>query len=117
MMSFSRGFTTFAQDTPIVPVALRLHNPLGIRTHTLDSSFAANLFWFSFPPWVELQATALPVMEQEAGEGKAAFVVRLQAVIAQELGFEQAAEDRMSIRQKRQLIQQRAGKKVMQSPK
>ncbi|MEW5317582.1 MAG: hypothetical protein WDW38_008868 [Sanguina aurantia] len=87
MMSFSRGFTSFAHNLPVVPVALRVTNPLNIRTHTLDSSFAANLFWFSFPPSVRIEATALPALEQGAGEGRAAFVQRLQGVIAEELGF------------------------------
>lgn len=36
----------------VAPVALRVQTPWNIRTHTLLSSFPANLFWMSFCPWV-----------------------------------------------------------------
>ena len=60
MMRFSRGFMTFAKRLPVVPVALRARLPWGLHTHTLTSSFAANMFWFCFAPWVRLDATVLP---------------------------------------------------------
>ena len=62
MMKFSRGFMTFAKQLPVVPVALRVALPWGLHTHTLTSSFAANMFWFCFAPWVRLDATVLPPM-------------------------------------------------------
>lgn len=62
MVQFSRGFMLFAKNLPIVPVALRVTVPWNIQTHTLTSSFAANLFWFCFVPWVRLDATVLTPM-------------------------------------------------------
>lgn len=63
MMRFSRGFMRFAGGLPVVPVALRADlGPWRIHTHTLTSGFLANLFWFSFPPRVCLEATVLPPM-------------------------------------------------------
>ena len=61
-MPFSRGFMLFAQRLPVVPVALQAALPWGLHTHTLTSSFAANMFWFCFAPWVRLDAVALPPM-------------------------------------------------------
>jgi hypothetical protein len=47
LLQFSRGFTKFAPPgTSVVPVALRTHTPFGLRTHTLTSSFAQNLFFY-----------------------------------------------------------------------
>lgn len=63
-MRFSRGFMRFAQDGPVVPVALRAKLPWGITTHTLTSSFLANLFWFCFVPSVALEATVLPPLQR-----------------------------------------------------
>lgn len=63
MMRFSRGFMRIAGALPVVPVALRADlGPWRIHTHTLTSGFLANLFWFSFPPRVRLEATVLPPM-------------------------------------------------------
>ena len=62
MVQFSRGFMRFGKNLPIVPVALRVKVPWNIQTHTLTSSFAANLFWFCFVPWVRLDATVLKPM-------------------------------------------------------
>ncbi len=71
---------------PIVPVALRVESSLPeVRTHTLHSSFIANLWWFSFQPWTRISATALPVQQLASGESKAAFVQRVQLNIALEL--------------------------------
>ena len=64
MMRFSRGFMRFAQDRPVVPVALRASLPWGITTHTLTSSFLANLFWFCFAPSVTLAVTVLPALSR-----------------------------------------------------
>ena len=52
----------FGKALPIVPVALRVTVPWDIQTHTLTSNFAANLFWFSFVPWIRLDATVLKPM-------------------------------------------------------
>lgn len=60
MMRFSRGFMRFGQGLPVAPFALRVRCAFDISTHTLSSSFLANLFWFSFCPWIELDATVLP---------------------------------------------------------
>ena len=62
-MPFSRGFMLFAQRLPVVPVALRAGLPWGLHTHTLTSSFAANMFWFCFAPWVRLDAVVLQPMQ------------------------------------------------------
>ena len=69
MMRFSRGFMRFAGGLPVVPVALRADlGPWRIHTHTLTSGFLANLFWFSFPPRVRLEATVLlPMAPAEVG--------------------------------------------------
>ncbi|KAK9834294.1 hypothetical protein WJX81_004186 [Elliptochloris bilobata] len=87
MMRFSRGFMRFAGALPVVPVALRADlGPWRIHTHTLTSGFLANLFWFSFPPRVRLEATVLPSMAPAEGESKAQFVERVQQALAAELG-------------------------------
>lgn len=107
MMRFSRGFMRFAQDLPVVPVALRVRPAIpAVRSHTLDSHFLANLFWFSWQPWHELEATALPAMRLGEGEPKAAFVRRVQRVIAEELRCWLA--DDVTIQQKRKLAQRAA---------
>ena len=62
MMRFSRGFMRFADKLPVVPVAARVQLPFGISTHTLTSSFLANMFWFCFSPYVSLHMTVLPPM-------------------------------------------------------
>jgi hypothetical protein len=104
MMRFSRGFMLFADKLPVVPVALRIKTAFPeVKCHTLDSPFLANLFWFSFQPWTELEAVALPPMELAPGESKAAFVQRVQLAIAQELGVWVAD---LNIQQKRSMVQQ-----------
>ncbi|GLC48183.1 hypothetical protein PLESTB_000068300 [Pleodorina starrii] len=95
------GGSAVSQTLPVVPVALRVRGSLpGVSTHTLTSSFLANLFWFGFSPSTELEATALPPMAPLPGEARGAFVRRVQAAIAAELGVE--VYD-MTIQQKRQL--------------
>ncbi|GIL53946.1 hypothetical protein Vafri_9513 [Volvox africanus] len=86
---------------PVVPVALRVNSSLsGVKTHTLNSSFLANLFWFGFSPRTTLEATVLPPMFPAPGEARGAFVVRVQAAIAKELDVEVYE---MTIQQKRML--------------
>ncbi len=63
MMRFSRGFMRFGKGLPIVPAAVRAAPAFGISTHTLTSSFGANMFWFCFAPWVALDVTVLPPMQ------------------------------------------------------
>ena len=65
MMRFSRGFMRFGKGLPIVPAAVRAAPVFGISTHTLTSSFAANMFWFCFAPWVDLEVTVLPPMRPQ----------------------------------------------------
>uniref|UniRef100_A0A383VUK4 Phospholipid/glycerol acyltransferase domain-containing protein n=1 Tax=Tetradesmus obliquus TaxID=3088 RepID=A0A383VUK4_TETOB len=114
MMRFSRGFMLFADQLPVVPVALRLKTAFPeVKCHTLDSPFLANLFWFSFQPWTEIEAVALPPMRLEPGESKAAFVQRVQLVIAQEL---QVWVAELNIQQKRAMVQQQQ-RKVKQQQK
>jgi hypothetical protein len=116
MLSFSRGFTRLlngggqagagGSPLPVVPVALRLRaHPAArlVRSHTLTSGFLSNLFWFSFPLWTELEATALPALVWEpeiTGESRGAFVRRVQRIVAEELGVGVAA---LTVQQKRQL--------------
>ena len=99
VMRFNRGFALLR--APVAPVAFRCTHawPGGgaLSTHTLTSSFAANLFWLCFAPATQLTATVLPPMTQRAGEGDAAFADRVRAAIAAELGVP-ALE--MSIREK-----------------
>lgn len=105
MMRFSRGFMLFADKLPVVPVALRVKTAFPeVKSHTLTSPFLANLFWFSFQPWTEIEAVALPPMQLQPGESKAAFVQRVQLAIAEELGV--WVTD-MNIQQKRSLMQKR----------
>lgn len=104
MMRFSRGFLKFAHSLPVVPVALKLHTPFDIRTHTLNSGFLANLFWLSFCPWVRAEVTALPAMRLAPTEKKAAFVQRLQQAIADHLG---QPVHPLTIKQKKQMMQRR----------
>jgi hypothetical protein len=70
MMKFSRGFMIFAERLPVVPMALRAELPWGLATHTLTSSFAANMFWFCFAPRVRLDAIVLPPMQLREVRGK-----------------------------------------------
>lgn len=98
----------FADKLPVVPVALRVKTAFPeINSHTATSSFLANLFWFSFQPWTVLEATALPPMQVQPGESKAAFVQRVQLAIAEELG---SWVTDLSIQQKRQLVQKKQKK-------
>jgi 1-acyl-sn-glycerol-3-phosphate acyltransferase len=85
MMRFSRGFMRFGKGLPIVPAAVRAAPAFGISTHTLTSSFGANMFWFCFAPWVALDVTVLPPMQPHEGEGNGYFVDRVQRAIADEL--------------------------------
>ncbi len=62
MMRFTRAFMTFADGLPLVPAALEAHTPWGLDTHTLRSSYLANMFWFCFPPRLRLKAKVLPPM-------------------------------------------------------
>mmetsp|Transcript_7003 Transcript_7003/g.20514 ORF Transcript_7003/g.20514 Transcript_7003/m.20514 type:complete len:442 (-) Transcript_7003:436-1761(-) len=87
MMKFSRGFMRFGRGLPIVPAAMRADNPFSISTHTLSSSFVANMFWFCFAPWMSLDVTVLPPMEPAEGEGNGKFVERVQQAIAKELSI------------------------------
>jgi hypothetical protein len=112
MMRFSRGFMLFADKLPVVPVALRIKTAFPeVKCHTLDSPFLANLFWFSFQPWTELEAVALPPMQLAPGESKAAFVQRVQLAVAQELGVWVAD---LNIQQKRSMVQQQQRKAKQQ---
>lgn len=108
MVQFSRGFMRFGRKLPIVPVALRVSVPWNIQTHTLTSSFAANLFWFCFVPWVKLDATVLKPMSLAEGQGNGAFVESVQKVIASELGVGIAD---MTNQEKKQLIRQYSKKR------
>ncbi|KAJ9521102.1 hypothetical protein QJQ45_022799 [Haematococcus lacustris] len=103
MLQFSRGFTKFVKpgETWVVPVALRARTPFGIRTHTLTSSFLANLFFISLCPWLEVEAVVLPPTQQAAEEGRGAFVQRVQRAIAAELGV---PVSQMTIKQKHTLM-------------
>lgn len=85
MLRFTRGFIRFSRDVPVVPMALRADVPLGINTHTLTSSFLANLFWFSFAPWVSFRCTVMDPMELEEDESPGRFAARVQEAIADEL--------------------------------
>lgn len=85
MMTFSRGFMRFGRGLPIVPAAMRAHSDFGISTHTLSSSFVANMFWFCFSPTMSLDVTVLPPMSPTDGEGNGKFVQRVQMAIASEL--------------------------------
>lgn len=85
MLQFTRGFMKFAKDSPIVPVALRVSHPFEVNLHTLTSSFIANLFLFSFLPWVTLDATILDPVRKSPEEKSFAFVKRVQEIIAEEL--------------------------------
>lgn len=58
-----------------------------MRAHTLSSGFLTNLFFSSWQPWTRLEATVLPPMRMEPGEGRGAFVRRVQCAIARELGL------------------------------
>jgi hypothetical protein len=103
MLRFSRGFTKLmAPSVPVVPVAIRLSNTFNISTHTLDSSFLGNLFWFSFSPATQLRAVVLPAMEPLPDEGRGAFAQRVQRAIAEEL---RVPVSDMTIQQKRKLVQ------------
>eukprot|EP00775_Hariotina_reticulata_P006685 gene6685-6908_t len=99
------GFMLFADKLPVVPVALRVRPALPqVKCHTLTSSFLANLFWFSFQPWTRIEAKALPPMQLQPGESKAAFVQRVELAIAEEL---RVWVTDLSIQQKRQKVKQR----------
>lgn len=108
MVQFSRGFMRFGKALPIVPVALRVTVPWNIQTHTLTSNFAANLFWFSFVPWVRLDATVLRPMSLSKGQGNGAFVEGVQQSIATELGVGIAD---MTNQEKKQLVRQYSNRK------
>ena len=69
------GFTRMVNEGDwVAPVALRVQTPWNIRTHTLLSSFPANLFWMSFCPWVSGVAHAEVVQPRDEKQGS--LVVR-----------------------------------------
>lgn len=80
VLKFSRGFALL--DAPVVPIACRAKHAFSISTHTLTSSFGANLFWLCFAPWTTLSATVLPPMWRDVGESHEAFVERVRGAIA-----------------------------------
>ena len=88
VMRFNRGFALLR--APVAPVAFRCtHHWPGdgsLSTHTLTSSFAANLFWLCFAPHTTLSATVLPPVQQGAAESDAAFAERVRLALAAELG-------------------------------
>ncbi len=79
-------------------------NTFGIKTHTLSSSFLANLFWYSFSPATEMELVVLPPVQPQPGEGRGAFAQRVQGLIAAELGIPVSS---MNIQQKKRYAQQR----------
>ena len=95
VLRFSRGFALLR--APVVPITFRCRHAFGISTHTLTSSFGANLFWLLFAPSSELSATVLPPMRQRGGESEEAFAERVRAAIAAELAVPMVA---MGIRDK-----------------
>ncbi len=84
LLRFNRGFALLR--APVVPIALRCAHAFDISTHTLTSSFPANLFWLSFAPWTRLSATVLPAVTQRGEESDEAFAERVRGLIAAELG-------------------------------
>lgn len=84
LMRFSRAFASL--HAPVAPLAIVSDHALGIKTHTLRSSFGANLFWLCFAPTTRFTATVLPAMAQRAGEGEGAFAERVRAALGDALG-------------------------------
>jgi hypothetical protein len=74
-----------------------------VRNHTLTSSFLQNLFFFSWQPWTRLEATVLEPMVMQPGEGRGAFVQRVQYALARELGSPVA--EGFTVHHKRSLAQ------------
>lgn len=113
LMTFSRGFASLVPSHPqssdsqqnggdsllsspspaVFPVALRVRHAFDISTHTLDSSFVANLWWMCFAPWTNIDATVLPPMRRRRGGGGSgadedddAFAERVRRAICEALG-------------------------------
>lgn len=105
MLRFSRGFVRFSRSVPVAPMALRMSTPLpGVSTHTLTSSFLANLFWFSFLPWIHFRCTVLDPVQMEPDESPGRFANRIQQAIAAEL---QIPISDINIQQKKQIVKDR----------
>uniref|UniRef100_A0A061S0Q5 Phospholipid/glycerol acyltransferase domain-containing protein n=1 Tax=Tetraselmis sp. GSL018 TaxID=582737 RepID=A0A061S0Q5_9CHLO len=104
MMRFTRGFVRFSREIPVVPMALEVETPFGGRlsSHTLTSSFLANLFWFSFYPWIRFTCHVLEPTSMKADESAGHFARRVQEQIASHLGI---PITETTIQRKRQLIQ------------
>ena len=83
LLRFSRGFALLR--CPVVPVAFRCRHAFGLSTHTLTSSFGANLLALCFAPWTTLSATVLPPMAPAPSESDEAFAERVREAIASEL--------------------------------
>lgn len=101
MMHFSSAFLKFAKNSPVVPVALRVSHPFKVNVHTLNSSFLANMFFFCFLPWVEMNATVLDPLTRRDNEKNADFVKRIQLEISENL---QVPIVDFTIKKKRALI-------------
>ena len=85
MLRFSRGFVRFSRGIPVFPMAMRVDVPLGINTHTLTSTFLANMFWFCFAPRVRFTCKVLEPVTIREGETAAQFASRVQNAISEEL--------------------------------
>ena len=113
VMRFNRGFALLR--APVAPVAFRCTHtwPGGgtLSTHTLTSSFAANLFWLCFAPHTTLRATVLPAMTQRSAESDAAFADRVRAVLAAELGvpaLEMGIKEKYALKESFKAVQGKA---------
>lgn len=85
MMLFSSAFLKFAKKSPVVPVALRISHPFKVNVHTLTSPFIANMFFFCFLPWVNMDATILDPLEKGSDEKSSEFVKKIQSKISDSL--------------------------------
>ncbi|XP_036618780.1 lipid droplet-regulating VLDL assembly factor AUP1 isoform X2 [Trichosurus vulpecula] len=72
------------QDT-VQPLALRVQRPL-VSVTVSDASWVSELLWSLFVPFTVYQVRWLRPAHQQPGEGSEAFALRVQQLVARELG-------------------------------
>lgn len=79
--------TLLDRGLPIVPLAMRLKAPFGIRADPVTSSKASNFLRLLGMPSLRFELDYLPRMTRQPGEAPADFAKRVQSAIADRLGI------------------------------
>lgn len=91
-ISNGRGLFRFESEfltrgMPVVPVAIRLKTPFGLRPHPLHDSGFRNAFRLLAMPWLHYEVTCMPRMVQVHGQDRTEFARQVQQTVAGKLGI------------------------------